>query len=76
MRSNITFVTIAWLAAITVLSACSQDSLPSIHTSRSGNEVMAGDIPASHTPPGGYGNTFPPSGPGVRYDARAHRRAQ
>jgi len=59
MRSSITLATMIWVTVIAVLSACSQDSPPSSHTRRSGNEILADDIPVAHTPPGGYGNTFP-----------------
>lgn len=61
MKSNITLSAVAWMAAITVLSACSPDaSPPPSHAPRPGNDVFADDIPVAHTPPGGYGNTFPP----------------
>lgn len=60
MKPNTIFFTMTWVAATIVLSACSPDSPPSSHTRHSNSGVMADDIPVSHTPPGGYGNAFPP----------------
>ncbi|MBK6737062.1 MAG: hypothetical protein IPG64_03760 [Haliea sp.] len=61
MRSNNTVIVAAAiaLAAITALPACTRDAPPASHAPRSVNDVFADDIPVAHTPPGGYGNTFP-----------------
>jgi hypothetical protein len=50
------------LAMTLMLSACSDDAAHPVQqaASRADNAVFADDIPVAHTPPGGYGNTFPP----------------
>jgi hypothetical protein len=60
MTSNLTHAAVTGVVALMLLSACSQDASPPSPAPRSGNEVYADDIPVAHTPPGGYGNTFPP----------------
>lgn len=60
MTSEIRFAAVIALVAFAMLPACSQDAPPPSPAPRSGNEVFADDIPVVHTPPGGYGNTFPP----------------
>ncbi|MBK6508836.1 MAG: hypothetical protein IPG06_04810 [Haliea sp.] len=62
MRSNNTVIVAAAiaLAAIAALPACTRDAPPASHAPRSVNDVFADDIPVAHTPPGGYGNSFPP----------------
>jgi hypothetical protein len=60
MTSNLTYAAVTGVVTLMLLSACSQDASPPSPAPRSGNEVYADDIPVAHTPPGGYGNTFPP----------------
>jgi hypothetical protein len=58
MRVTRTALALAILAA-----ACSPDTAPPKapdSAARVTGEVTAGDIPVAHTPPGGYGLTFPP----------------
>lgn len=59
MRSGITIAAMMGAAAMAVLFACAPDAVPPSQTHRSGPGVMADDIAVAHTPPGGYGNTFP-----------------
>ena len=54
------FPTLAALAALALLHACSQDIKPESGTRRSDEQVLAGDIAIARTPEGGYGNSFPP----------------
>ena len=48
---------IAWFALAILSLACSPDAAPAPKPSAGG--VTADDIPVAHTPPGGYGQTFP-----------------
>ena len=50
---------IAGLALIALLAGCARPAPPKIaHVPKAG-VVWADDIPVAHTPPGGYGKTFP-----------------
>ncbi len=60
MLTRTTGVTMLCLAAALFMAACSPDAPPPSNASRSVNDVFADDIPVAHTPPGGYGNAFPP----------------
>lgn len=60
MNGRIVLVGLLCMSAAALLSGCTQEPAPSSHARRSADEVMADDIPVAHTPPGGYGNTFPP----------------
>ncbi len=42
-----------------VVASCSPHDTPTAATPRRPGEVRAGDIPIAHTPPGGYGPSFP-----------------
>ncbi len=61
MRLSLVCAGVVVLVTSTLLSACSEDVPPSSSdTRRAANENYANDIPVAHTPPGGYGNSFPP----------------
>lgn len=60
MRIRTACVAMSCLAVSLSLPACSPDTPPPGHASRSAKDVFADDIPVAHTPPGGYGNSFPP----------------
>jgi len=60
MQSNIALAAVTIVVLLALLPACSQDAPPPGHAARPANAVYADDIPVAHTPPGGYGNTFPP----------------
>jgi hypothetical protein len=60
MKSNIIFSVMMVMATIALLCACSKVAEPVSPLRGSGHGVMADDIPVAHTPPGGYGNSFPP----------------
>ena len=59
MRSNITLAALAALVALGSLCACSEQSKPPTPARPSLSGTSADDIAVAHTPPGGYGNTFP-----------------
>ena len=46
--------------AILLFACSSHESPPASAVARAPGVVLADDIPVAHTPPGGYGNTFPP----------------
>jgi len=47
-------------ASILLLACSSQEPPPASRAARTPGAVLADDIPVAHTPPGGYGNRFPP----------------
>jgi len=47
------------LALAFSLAGCSRDAEPRPSPARGSGDVFADDIPVAHTPPGGYGLTFP-----------------
>jgi len=59
MRSNITLAALVALVALGSLCACSEQSKPPAPVPPSATGTKADDIAVAHTPPGGYGNTFP-----------------
>jgi len=60
MPTRTTRIVMSCLLAALSLPACSPDPPPPSRASRSDGDVFADDIPVAHTPPGGYGNAFPP----------------
>ncbi|MDH5172147.1 MAG: hypothetical protein OEW92_06995 [Gammaproteobacteria bacterium] len=60
MKSNLSCTAVSCLLTALILAACSQDTPPANPAKRSAGDVFADDIPIANTPPGGYGNAFPP----------------
>lgn len=50
---------LAAVGLMVLLAACGRDPPAPAHAARTPGMVMADDIPVAHTPPGGYGKTFP-----------------
>lgn len=60
MKSHLPGAALSFIMVTILLSACSQEPGPPSHAPRAANELFADDIPVAHTPPDGYGNSFPP----------------